>query len=70
MNIEKILAISCIISGIFSLFCAHKKFGRKLAGFYKENGDHLSKQIQMLVTGLLVVVFGFWWVTNPGLFAN
>lgn len=68
MNIEVILAILTIISGIFSLLCSHIKLGQKLAGFYKEGSEHKTKQIQMLISGLLFIGFGFWWVLNPGIF--
>jgi hypothetical protein len=67
VDIEIILAISCVLSGVFCLCCTNKNIGKKLAGFYKEDGNHHSKQIQMLVTGLLGIGFGFWWVFNPGL---
>lgn len=67
MSVEGVLAISCIFSGLFALSCSNRAVGRKLAGFYKEGGSHKSKQVQLLVSGLIVVCFGVWWYANPGL---
>jgi len=67
MSVEGILAILCIFSGLFSLSCSNRAVGKRLAGFYKEGGSHKPKQVQLLVSGLIVVGFGVWWFANPGL---
>ena len=70
MSIEVLPALLCLTSGSFSVVCANQKIGAKLAGLYKERGSHRSKQTQLLITGLLVISFGFWWLLNPGILSQ
>lgn len=67
MNIEMVIASATLGSGIYSLACAHKATGMKLAGFYKDEGNHALKQAQLAITGVLVSGFAIWWIFNPGI---
>lgn len=67
MGIEILVALLCLASGSFSMVCANETMGAKFAGLYKESGSHKSKQKQLLVTGLIVIGFGIWWLLNPGI---
>ncbi|MEZ5525081.1 MAG: hypothetical protein R3E62_09020 [Pseudomonadales bacterium] len=70
MTIEFIPALLCLTSGSISALCANRKLGTKLAGLYQQQGSHRSKQKQMLVSGLLVISFGIWWLLNPGVLSH
>lgn len=70
MGIEILPALLCLSSGSFSVACANKKLGAKLAGLYKERGSHKSKQKQLLITGLMVIGFGIWWLMHPGVLSQ
>lgn len=67
MGIEILPALFCLATGGFSVVCANQKFGKKLAGLYKESGPHKTKQKQLFVSGLVVIGFGIWWLLNPGI---
>lgn len=70
MGIEILPALLFLATGSFSVVCANETLGTKLAGLYKERGSHKPKQKQLLITGLIVIAFGIWWLLNPGILAQ
>ena len=66
-TIELILAVSVVLSGAYSVLLSNVTIGRKISSLYKDDKNHSVQKNWLLITGVVCVGFGIWWVFNPGL---